>query len=202
MVTDISTLNFEASYSYADYLKWTFDEKVELIKGRILKMSPAPLRKHQMVSSGLLKQIFRCENLKACQVYHAPFDVRLLDKKKSTTDKEIFTVVQPDISIICDESKLDERGCLGAPDCIIEVASKSTIQKDIKVKFDLYEENEVREYWIVFPNEKAVLVYDLDENCTYRPRFMDEDQRFINLKVLGDFQIDLDEVFQSQSRED
>ncbi|MEA3446748.1 MAG: Uma2 family endonuclease [Bacteroidota bacterium] len=197
MITDISSLNFETTYSYADYMKWNFDEKVELIKGRISKMSPAPLRKHQMVSSELLKQIFNSKSIKACQVYHAPFDVRLQDKKKSTNDKDIFTVVQPDISIICDESKLDERGCLGAPDCIFEVASKSTLQKDIKIKYNLYEENEVREYWIVFPNEKAVMVYDLDKNGVYQPRPIDEDQRYVELKILDDFRIDLDEVFRN-----
>lgn len=197
MVTDISLLNFEKTYSYADYLKWIFDEKVELIRGRISKMSPAPLRKHQMVSSALLKQIFLCKTLKTCQVYHAPFDVRLHDKKKSTKDKDIVTVVQPDISIICDLSKLDERGCSGSPDCIIEVASKSTLQKDIKIKYALYEENEVREYWIVFPNEKAVMVFDLDEKGKYQPRPIDEDERYVAMKVLDNFQIDLEEVFKN-----
>ncbi|MCF8371855.1 MAG: Uma2 family endonuclease [Bacteroidales bacterium] len=197
MVTDISTLNFEKTYTYADYLKWKFDEKVELIRGRISKMSPAPRVIHQRIVwhiSGILYA--KLKNSK-CQVFQAPFDVRLHDKIKSTKDKDILTVVQPDISIICDESKLDERGCSGSPDCIIEVASKSTLQKDIRIKYALYEENEVREYWIVFPNEKAVMVFDLDENGKYQPRQIDEDERYVTMKVLDDFQIDLEEVFKN-----
>ena len=158
-------------------------------------MTPAPKAVHQKIVwrySGILYNQLKDSS---CQAFQAPFDVRLLDKQKSTNDKDVYTVVQPDISIICDESKLDDRGCVGSPDCVIEVASKSTLQKDIKVKYKLYEENEVREYWIVFPNEKAVMVFDLDENGKYQARTIDEDQQFVQLKTLGDFQIDLEEVF-------
>ncbi len=195
MTTDISALNPNATYSYADYLIWKFEEQVEIIKGHLFRMSPAPKINHQKLSIKLLKQIlikFPCKN---CQIFHAPFDVRLLDKKKSTDEKNIQTVVQPDICIVCDTSKLDDRGCLGAPDMIVEIVSKSTLKKDIRIKYDLYEENGVREYWIIFPNEEIIQVYDLIDG-----KFIDRDidtdyDKQVKINVLGDFFIDVDELF-------
>ena len=195
MVTDFATLNPESTYSYADYLLWKFDGKVELIKGRISKMTPAPKAVHQKIVWHIGGILYRQLRGSDCQVFQAPYDVRFLDKERSKEDKNIYTVVQPDISIICDETKLDERGCIGAPDCIIEVASKSTLEKDINTKYQLYQENGVKEYWIVFPNEKAVLAYDLDENGKYQARKIDEDERYVQMKTLGDFQIDQEELF-------
>ncbi|WP_042344549.1 Uma2 family endonuclease, partial [Capnocytophaga canis] len=149
-VLNINQLDVENGvYTYADYLLWKFEERVELLKGKIFKMSPAPSLKHQKISmnlSGLLWQFLRG---KKCQLFSAPFDVRL--PKKEEKGDNIHTVVQPDLCIICDESKLDERGCIGAPDLIIEILSPGNSKKEMKNKFELYQESGVEEYWIVNP---------------------------------------------------
>ena len=128
IITDINQLDLKKKYTYADYLSWQFTERVELIKGWIYKMSPAPRRLHQTVSGNLffeLKSFFKECN---CKVYEAPFDIRL--KKRKGTDQEIDTVVQPDISVFCDLTKLDDRGGIGAPDLVVEITSDSTMKKD------------------------------------------------------------------------
>lgn len=168
-------------YTYADYLTWTnIKERIELIKGRVFKMSPAPARKHQKVSFKLSMLLGNYFKNKDCEVYTAPFDVRLVDKRKqSTKDKDIITVFQPDLCVICDKTKLDDLGCIGAPDLIIEILSPGNSVKEMKNKFELYEENEVREYWMVDYVEKTILIYVLD-NGTYRglkPITVEEDAK-------------------------
>jgi Uma2 family endonuclease len=164
MITDINQLDFNKTYSYADYLTWKFQERLEIFKGRLFKMSPAPSTSHQKVSMKLTKFILQKFNNHPCNLFAAPFDVRLLDKKKSTNDSEIFTVVQPDLCIICDENKLDKRGAFGAPDLVIEILSPGNSKKELKYKFDLYEEAGVLEYWIVNPEDKTFLIYVLRDN--------------------------------------
>jgi Uma2 family endonuclease len=137
-ITDISQLDFKKKYTYADYLTWQLNERVELIKGWLYRMSPAPKTKHQSASGEIfyeMKHFFKKEN-KACKIFDAPFDVRLV-KNKGQKNQEIDTVVQPDICVICDESKLDDAGCLGAPDLIVEILSDSTAKKDYNEKFNL-----------------------------------------------------------------
>ena len=167
MITDISQLDPNGTYTYADYLKWQFDESVELIKGKIHRMSPgvdspAPRRTHQRAVSQLLIDIGTYLNEKTCQIYTAPFDVRLPVRNEQKPD-QLHTVVQPDICVVCDVAKLDEAGCLGAPDWIIEIISPRTAKNDFNEKYNLYEEAGVREYWIVQPKEKAVNVYVLED---------------------------------------
>ncbi|MFK8284764.1 Uma2 family endonuclease [Capnocytophaga canis] len=161
-VLNINQLDVENGvYTYADYLLWKFEERVELLKGKIFKMSPAPSLKHQKISmnlSGLLWQFLRG---KKCQLFSAPFDVRL--PKKDEKGDNIHTVVQPDLCIICDESKLDERGCIGAPDLIIEILSPGNSKKEMKNKFELYQESGVEEYWIVNPTDENILVNVLED---------------------------------------
>lgn len=164
MITDINQLDFDKTYSYADYLTWRFQERLEIFKGRLFKMSPAPSTSHQKVSMKLTKFILQKFSNHPCNLFAAPFDVRLLDKKKSTNDSEIFTVVQPDLCIICDENKLDQRGAFGAPDLVIEILSLGNSKKELKYKFDLYEEAGVQEYWIVNPENKTFLIYVLRDN--------------------------------------
>lgn len=164
MITDINQLDLNKTYSYADYLTWQFQEKLELIKGKIFKMSPAPSTTHQRISGRLHGRLFNFFEPHPCNLFAAPFDVRLLDKKKSTLDKEIYTVVQPDLCVICDETKIDERGGIGAPDLVIEILSPGNSNKEMKYKFDLYEEAGVLEYWIVNPADKTVFIYVLKEN--------------------------------------
>ncbi|GAB4031284.1 Uma2 family endonuclease [Spirosoma jeollabukense] len=162
MITDISQLDPNGTYTYADYLKWQFDERVELIKGKIYRMSPAPKRKHQDASVNLEFALLKYFEDKSCKVYDAPFDVRLPVRNERKPD-QLHTVVQPDICVICDLSKLDDDGCLGAPDWIIEIISPRTAKNDFNEKFNLYQESGVREYWIVQPKEKAVNVYVLED---------------------------------------
>ena len=156
-ITDISQLDINKRYSYADYLTWVFDERLELIKGWIYKMSPAPKRKHQAVSGNLFFEMKKYFNSCDCKVYEAPFDVRL--KKNKGSDSEVDTVVQPDISVFCDLSKLDDRGAIDAPDLVVEITSDSTMKKDYNEKFNIYEENNVQEYWIVNPDLKSMELF-------------------------------------------
>ena len=103
-------------------------------------------------------RIFNYLENKKCEVFHAPFDVRL-PLMGATENEAIYTVVQPDICVVCDPSKLDTRGCLGAPDLIIEIVSPNNAGRDIKEKYDIYEKAGVFEYWIVRPSDQTVEVY-------------------------------------------
>lgn len=164
MITDINELDLNKTYSYADYLTWQFQEKLELIKGKIFKMSPAPSTNHQRISRKLTGFMIYAFKNHSCELFIAPFDVRLLDKKKSALDKEIHTVVQPDLCVICDEAKIDERGGIGAPYLVIEILSPGNSNNEMKYKFDLYQEAGVLEYWIVNPGDKTFFIYVLKDN--------------------------------------
>jgi Uma2 family endonuclease len=160
--------DLSGSYTYSDYLTWTWDEMAELIRGKIYKMSPAPSSKHQVVGGNLFGLIWNFLRGKKCQVFIAPFDVRLPRAPKMNSDKEITTVVQPDVCVVCDPSKIDIRGCLGAPDWIVEILSPFTSAKDLNEKFEVYEEAGVKEYWVVHPQEQTILIYTLDEEKKYK----------------------------------
>ena len=168
-VTNLSQLDLNGRYSYADYLSWKFEERLELIKGKIMLMS-APSRKHQQISRELTGNFYIFFQKNHCEFYAAPFDVRLLDKNKSLkANKEEFTVVQPDICVICDESKLDDKGCLGAPDLVIEILSPGNSTKEMRLKKELYQENQVREYWILDPEREMSFQFVLTKNGVYGP---------------------------------
>lgn len=183
-------------YSYADYLKWNLDEMVELIKGRVFKMSPAPNRVHQALSWQLSGMLYNYLKGKNCQAFSAPFDVRLPLKSKKNED--IHTVVQPDICVICDLSKLDEAGCIGAPDLIIEILSKGNNQKELKHKYEVYEESGVKEYWIIHPEEQSILIYTLIDG-EYKPSRLLTHGDVAHSNVLSGFQFNLTELFSSVS---
>jgi len=150
-------------YTYADYMKFEFDEMVELIRGKIFKMSPAPKSYHQEISSNLFLILGNFFKNRTCKVYYAPFDV-VLPIENKTKDKST-TVVQPDICVICDLSKIDEAGCFGAPDFVVEIISESTSKKDTNDKYKIYQEAGVKEYWIVFPKDQVVNRYVLKEGA-------------------------------------
>jgi Uma2 family endonuclease len=158
-ITDISQLDLKKSYSIADYLSWQFEEMVELIKGTIYKMSPAPRSGHQAVSTNLVGILFHYlrQNDKSCRLFSVPFDVYLQGLEDNQT-----TVVQPDVCVICDIPKIVDKGCVGLPNLIVEILSPNTLHKDVDIKFHLYEENGVNEYWIIDPKEKQVLTFFLD----------------------------------------
>ena len=188
------------SYTYAQYLTWQFDEMVELIRGKVFKMSPAPRVRHQEVAGELHRQIANYLRRKPCKVFIAPFDVRLPQPNKGTTDEEIITVVQPDLCVICDRSKIDELGCVGAPDWIIEVLSPRTSSKDLHEKFEVYEEARVGEYWVVDPKGQTVLVYILDGKGKYQGQLKPY-TRLDKLTpiALPELVINLEEVFEEES---
>ena len=167
MITDINQLDLSRKYTYADYLTWQFDEMVELIRGKVVRISPAPNTSHQSCSSNLHLIIASYLKGRACKVFHAPFDVRLPLPQEQQSDNKIDTIVQPDLSIVCDLSKLDAQGCQGAPDWIIEILSLSTAHKDLTDKFDLYQNAGVKEYWGVHPSEGTILPYRLHNNGKY-----------------------------------
>lgn len=195
MITDINLLDVNKQYSYTDYLTWQFEERVELIRGWIWKTSPAPLRKHQQVFGVLFSEIYNHLKGKPCAVYAAPFDVRLMDKRKSREDNQIVSVVQPDISVICDAGKLDERGCLGAPDWVVEILSPGNSKREMKAKYSLYEENGVREYWVVSTAQLYVQVFDLiDEKFVYRATYHNDDQMPVG--IFPGFAIDGGNLFE------
>ena len=185
-------LNLNQQYTYADYLTWQFKERVELIKGKIFAMSPAPKRRHQDISLELSRQFANFLLGKSCKVYEAPFDVRIPVKSKQ--DEEVYTVVQPDLCVICDSNKLDEYGCVGAPDLIIEILSKSSSKKDLQDKFDLYQESGVTEYWIVSPNDQIVDVFLLEEDKYHlKGKYTDQDK--VATYTIKGLEIDLNLVF-------
>lgn len=192
MTTDVSQLDPNKTYSYADYLTWRFDDMVELIKGKLFINSPAPASRHQLIASNLHRDISNHFRKHACQSYFAPFDVRLVKGRKE--DTEIFTVVQPDICVICDLSKIDARGYAGAPDLVIEIISPSTAKKDIDYKYKLYEEYGVKEYWIVFPDSNALDQYYLSEGRYERKDVYVNGQSFYST-AFPDLLINLEEIF-------
>lgn len=180
-------------YTYADYLTWEFDEMVELIKGKIFKSAAAaPRRIHQKISGNIFSSLHIYLKDNPCQVFSAPFDVRLPVKSKKNED--IFTVVQPDISVICDKSKLDDLGCIGAPDLIVEILSPGNNKKELKNKYEVYEESGVKEYWIVSPYVSTLLVYTLIEG-KYVPSKLFTVGDIVESKCIPGFKLDLDEVF-------
>jgi len=179
-------------YSYADYLTWTMDEMVELIKGKVFKMNAAPKRVHQKVSGIVFNRIFNFLEGKTCEVYEAPFDVRLPVKSKKNED--IFTVVQPDICVICDKGKLDDAGCIGAPDLIVEILSKGNNKKELKNKYEVYEESGVHEYWIIHPEEQTLLIYTLTSG-KYVPSKLFTTGDIVESKIISGFKLNLDDVF-------
>ena len=177
----------EKHYTFADYMTWTGDQRYELIGGESYLMSPVPNWRHQSISVELCTQLNNFLKGKQCKVFAAPFDVRL------NAEDEDDTVVQPDISVICDRSKLDDHGCVGAPDLIIEILSPSTTRHDRLVKFNLYLNAGVKEYWIVDPSDKHVLTNILDNGRYITSAYGDTDNLPVN--VLPGCEIDLNAVF-------
>jgi len=160
-ITSFDQLNPDAYYTYQDYLSWKFQERVELFLGKVFKMSPAPNVQHQRISGVIHNSFYNILSVQKCDVFSAPFDVRL------PISQEKDTVVQPDIVVICDESKLDEQGCNGSPDIVVEILSPGNSRKEMKEKFELYEASLVPEYWIVDPGNEDVVIYTLNVNQKY-----------------------------------
>ncbi|MFH0925609.1 MAG: Uma2 family endonuclease, partial [bacterium] len=172
-------------------------ERWELIEGIAYNMSPSPSKSHQRILRELLRQFANFLFDKKCEIFSAPFDVRIPepDKGKPDRDEDIESVVQPDLVVICEKSSLDERGYKGIPTLIVEIISPSTASRDMKEKFFLYERVGVKEYWIVHPVEKIVMVFKLGMNREYgKPEIYAESDK-IEVCILGQLTIDLKSVF-------
>ena len=180
-------------FSYADYYQWD-EGRWEIIDGVVYDMSPAPSRRHQKISIDFAAAIHQQLRDHSCEVYAAPFDVRLPDSE-TAADDEIFTVVQPDIVVVCDRDKLDDRGCVGAPELVIEIISPSTAARDLKIKRDLYEKHGVREYWLVHPLDSFVMAYRLTADGCYQKAAVFSNEDDISSTAVPEITIKLEEIF-------
>ena len=197
MITSIEQLNPNSHYTYADYILWKFQERVEILKGKIFPMA-APSVKHQRLSGNLFFIIRNHLNKKnsRCDVFSAPFDVRLPLPANRVKDNKFDTVVQPDLCVICDEEKLDEKGCIGAPDLVVEILSLGNSKKEMKAKYELYESAGVMEYWVIDPEHNLAFCYYLDEKTQkYIPSLAYTDEDLIESKILEGLVLNLEELF-------
>jgi Uma2 family endonuclease len=192
VITSIDQLDPNGNYSYADYLLWQFTERVELLRGKVKQMS-APSVKHQRISfrfSVLLGNTLRKTH---CQAFAAPFDVRLI---RMRNDQEVTSVVQPDLCVICDPAKLDERGCNGAPDLIIEILSPGNSRTEMKDKFELYQEAGVLEYWVVSPIENTIQVWKLNDGGIYIGLQPKVEGDLVTTPIVAGLEVNVTEVFE------
>ena len=184
--------SYSGKYSYADYLTWQLDEVVEIIKGRLFKMTAAPSRIHQKVTTKLSHRLYGFLEEKPCEVYIAPFDVRL--PTSSTKNHDVYTVIQPDVCVICDKNKLDDAGCIGAPDLIVEILSPGNNKKELQNKYEVYQESGVREYWIIHPSEQTLLIYSLKEGVFIPSRLFTSGDN-VGSNAIPGFNLDLEDFF-------
>lgn len=179
-------------HTYGEYLNWPDEEHYELISGvAYVKEPPAPLRSHQELVGELYHQIRLALKGKSCRVYVAPFDVRLPEAGEA--DDRIVTVVQPDVIIVSDLHKLDERGMRGAPDWVAEVLSPSTAGHDQIIKLPVYERAGVREVWLVQPTDRTLTIYRLEGERYGRPIVLELKGRTA-ISAIPDVTIDWDSL--------
>lgn len=191
-ITSISQLDLTKQYSYADYLTWRVEERIELIKGWVMRMS-APNIAHQKISRDLTGEMLPYFKNNSCMFLIAPVDVCLM--KKNDKNEDVKTVLQPDLLVVCDLEKLDKNRVVGAPDLVVEILSPGNSDKEMNAKYNIYEENGVREYWLVYPSEKSVSMFVLNEQGKYiglRPQAHTE---VLTSTIFPELKVDLSEVF-------
>lgn len=183
----------KARYTFADCLAWEKNERIEIVNGEAFMMAP-PTVEHQRISGEIFRQLANYLEGKTCEVFAGPFGVRLFEQAGDAPE-DVDTMVEPDISVVCDSSKLDKHGCKGAPDLIVEILSSSTRRYDRLVKLGLYQRAGVREYWIVNPEDRTVQVMLQDGAGSLRlyEDYGREDMAKVN--ILEDCLIDLSKVF-------
>ncbi|MBK9337168.1 MAG: Uma2 family endonuclease [Lewinellaceae bacterium] len=167
------------------------EQTVELIKGKILAMS-APSRYHQDISrelSGIFFNHFRNHH---CRFYAAPFDVRLYDKRKSAkANKDVYSVVQPDLCVICDLEKLDEKGCFGAPDLVVEILSRGNSTKEMKIKNNCTRKADPGNW----TDPEYALQFHLTDAGVYSPATICVKEEVLNSVVFPDLNVPLEDIF-------
>lgn len=192
VIHQVNDIDVSGTYSYASYLRWKFQERVELIKEKMFQMS-APNTKHQVCTGNIFVALHQFLKAKQCRVFISPFDVRF--PGKSLADQDVFTVLQPDICVVCDDRKIDDKGCIGAPDSVVEVLCPGNNRKDLDFKFKVYEESGVREYWILDPVKQALLKYVLQENGVFVAREPCVLPEAFTSDVLPGFYLNMEELF-------
>jgi len=160
-----------AHHTYGDYISWSEETRYELVDGYAYAMAPAPSVLHQEVLGELYREVADALEESPCRVFIAPIDVRLPSQNEA--DDDIDTVVQPDLMVVCDPARIDERGIRGAPDWIVEVLSPSTAAHDQLVKREIYERHRVKEYWLVHPGDRVLMIYYLQANAYGKPEVME-----------------------------
>ena len=192
---------YSGSYTAADYITWKTDELMELIRGKVFKMSPSPLSGHQILFSDLHAQMIKTAKLKdGCRIWQAPFDVYLFHPGEDW--KKTKNIVEPDIFINCDPSKIQRRGCMGPPDFVVEILSPGTRKKDATLKFDLYQEYGVREYWMISVSERMILVNLLNKEGNYEAQKPFIEGQTLSPRDFPEIQIDIKELFKDVIEED
>lgn len=193
IVNTVNEIDFSARYSYAHYLKWKFEERMELIKGKVYALGAAPTPVHQHILVNLLSGIHTFLKYKTCMVFPAPFDVRL--PVNSIKDEDIYTVVQPDITVVCNPKLIDGAGCIGSPDIVVEILLPSNRMKELQVKFELYQEHQIKEYWIVYPEQRSLTKYTLTAEGHYAEGEIFKGNQQLSSAVLPGFLLSMKEVF-------
>lgn len=189
-------LDLNKTYTYADYLTWKFKDRVELILGKVFRMSPAPSTHHQHCVSALNAIFYNHLINKPCRVFPAPFDVIF------PLSAEPDTVVQPDVTVVCDQSKITERGCIGVPDLVVEVVSRSSVKRDLHEKYNLYESAGVKEYWLVNPMDRSVVIFVLQATGQYQPAKPLTYGDKATSQVLAGLVIEVDDLFITLAEEE
>lgn len=189
-IKHISQLDMDGIYTYADYMTWQFKERLELLRGKIALMSPAPNLQHQRIVTRLSALVTTHLMGTSCQPFVAPFDVRL-----PSPDGKHDTVVQPDICVVCDESKLDVQGCHGAPDLVVEVLSPGNSLKEMREKYSLYEEAGVKEYWLISPENPSLILYVRNSEGKFIGLQPLTNQDQLSTELFPGLSVDLSKVF-------
>ena len=180
----------ESLFTYADYKDWELNEgeRYELINGEAFAMS-GPNTRHQSILTELLGQFYIFLQGKPCKVYPAPFDVRLFYEEDESDD----TVVQPDIMVICDKTKISHEACHGGPDMVIEILSPSNTAVEMEKKFKLYRKAGVREYWVIDPVNNGLTAYNFgDGEISINTHNGNE---IVPVAVLSGLKINLEQIF-------
>ena len=180
-------------YTFADVLTWDESEQMEIIGGEVF-MRGTPSRLHQEISGEMSRQLANYLEGKKCRVYHPPFAVRLFERDEDSPE-DVDTMVEPDLTVVCDHDKLDEDGCKGAPDMVVEILSPSTQRHDRLVKLGLYQRAGVREYWIVSPEEQTVQVMLLDSGGVLQLHEVYDRDSIAKVNILDGCFIELAKVF-------
>jgi Uma2 family endonuclease len=192
-IEEVEEPDHSLTYTYADYYSWNFMERLELLRGKIFQLGAANT-KHQRVGGKLYNEFYNFLKGKTCQVFIAPYDVRLPVKDRKRDD-QITTVVQPDLCIFCNPDAIDERGACGIPDLVVEILSPGNPRHDLLEKYDVYQEVGVKEYWIIDPIKEMVMVSIMQKQGKFAPTKIITDNQLLEPLCIPGFYISAKELF-------